>query len=75
MELSSPKIKTYIILSSISPQKFSFKKILIFFPKKSTLKNFLYFSKKNVFYILGNETFLYLEKRNFLALRITNFKS
>ena len=67
MELSSPRIKTYIILSSISPQKFSFKKILIFFPKKSTLKNFLYFFKK--------KCFLYFGKRNFLISWKTKFSS
>ena len=39
-------------------QIFPWKKFLIFFPKNTTLKNFLIFSKKKSFsYILGNWTF------------------
>ena len=34
-------------LFSLSPQNFSIKKFLIFFPKKSTLKKFLTFSQKS----------------------------
>ena len=34
-------------LFSLSPQNFSIKKFLIFFPKKSTLKKFLIFSQKS----------------------------
>ena len=48
-ELSSPKIKQFPILSILSPQNFSLKKILIFFSEKPALKNLLYFHKKAFF--------------------------
>ena len=34
-------------LSCLSPQKFSLKKLLIFFPKNPALKEFLIFSKES----------------------------
>ena len=48
----SGTLKKYLIfqemeLSGLSPQNFSLKKFLIFFPKKSLWKNFLYFWKWN----------------------------
>ena len=34
MEISSPKIKKFPVLSGLSPGNFFWKKFLIFFPKK-----------------------------------------
>ena len=33
MELSRPKIRKFLILSGVSPQNFSLKSLLCFFPK------------------------------------------
>ena len=75
MSLSSPKIRKFLTLYSLSPQNVSLK-IFLFFPKKKpALKNFLIFSPKKIFsYILGNGTFLSFEKWNFLTLRIKKFR-
>ena len=52
-------------LSGLSPQNFILKKILIFFPKKTALEQFLIFSQKTPPYFAGNETFLYFLKNSF----------
>ena len=75
MELSSPKIKKFLILYSLSPQNVFLKKFLYFFLKKPPLKSFSCFLKKECFsYILGNRTFLYFGKRDFLTPGIKKFR-
>ena len=51
MELSSPKIKKFLILYSLSPQNFSLKRFLIFFPKKTHSKKISYIFTKKAFLI------------------------
>ena len=81
---TASKIKKFLILS-VWPQRqnFSFKKFLIFFPKKTCSKKFLMLSQKNVFLILGKnflifcqkkKLFLYFRKWNFWAPRLKSFR-
>ena len=57
MELSSPRIKNFLIVSSFSVQNFSLKIFLTFFPEKPTLKEFLIFSQKKLFLYFGRRQF------------------
>ena len=49
MELSSLKIRKFLILYGLSPQIFSQRNFLHFFLKKPALKKFLIFSQKKNF--------------------------
>ena len=58
MELSSPRIKNFLIVSSFSVQNFSLKIFLTFVPRKTHSKGISYiFSKKSFSYILGEGNF------------------
>ena len=78
MELSSPKIKTFLILYNPNLKIFPRKKFLIFFPKNSYSEKFLIFpifqdrklsgpKIKNFLIFSQKNIFLYFGKRNFLA--------
>ena len=59
MELSSPRIKNFLIVSSFSVQNFSLKIFLTFVPRKTrVLKEFLIFSQKTLFLYFGRRQFL-----------------
>ena len=49
MELSSPKIRKFLIHFGLSPQNHSLKNFLYFFLKRPALKKFLIFYKKELF--------------------------
>ena len=64
MELSSPKIRKFLIPFGLSPQNFSLKNFLYFFLKRSALEKFLIFSQKKLFLYFGKaifKTLAYLE--------------
>ena len=67
MELFSPKIKTFLILSSLSPQNFSLKKFRIIFPKKNCCE------KKNEKKTPLLKSFLYFRKWEFLVTNLKKF--
>ena len=68
MELSSPKIRKFLILLSLSPQKFSLKIFLYFFLKKIYSGKVSYIFSKKAF----QETelsYIFLKKFFFLIFR------
>ena len=77
MELSSPKIKKFLILSGSSPQNIFFKNFLYFFLKTPTLKKFVMFQEielsslkpKNLLIFWGMELSYIFSKRTFFIFR------
>ena len=66
MELSSPKIQEFLILSNPNLKIFPLKNCWYFFLKKNHSKQLSYiFSKQSFSYISGNGTFLHFLPKSF----------
>ena len=89
MELSSFNIKKILYfqkwntaLFGLNPQNFSLKKpalkkflIFSYISRNRNLEKKFFFQETKLSYILGNESFLYFRKRNFLIFQIGIFRT